>query len=503
MMMRAKFRRILLLTTLFGAAGCGSGGGGGGQQQPPSNRAPSITSPAAVSVAENNTGTIYTATATDPDGNAVTFSLSGGADRALFAITAAGALSFVQSPDFEAPTDADGNNVYLVQIAVSDGMTASVLDIAVTITNQGPDAFQIVRHSVGYAEPVQVLDYDIVAGIKLVVERGGRIKRLTADGATAPVVLDLSAGITTDGERGLLGAYYNNNSPGGGLYVFLSNLAGDIEIQRFTSQQLIFPNPGPGDVIMRIPHPVNNNHYGGFVAVRNGLLYVSTGDGGFSANAQNTNSLLGKILRVDISRDDFPADPLRDYGIPPTNPYAAGGGQLEIWVRGFRNPFRANFDNTTGDLWVGDVGQDSREEIDLIRPGDAGANFGWDIVEGTAPFAGQPNPSLTPPVAEYLHGAGARQGSSVTGGAVYRDLVEALNGHYVFADFINGNIWSIPVAQISLGTTMSSDRFVLHRTDFTPNQGAINNPVGIMRDVFGHLYIVDYDGEIFRLTPPA
>ena len=138
------------------------------------------------------------------------------------------------------------------------------------------------------------------------------------------------------------------------------------------------------------------------------------GDGGGARrpdnNAQNLNVLLGKMLRIDPRSDAFPADPLRDYAIPAGNPFAQAGGRPEIWAYGLRNPFRASFDPLTQNLWIGDVGQDAREEIDLMRPTDGGANFGWRIIEGTALFNGPPIPAWCPPVAEYLHGARPARG---------------------------------------------------------------------------------------------
>ena len=148
-----------------------------------------------------------------------------------------------------------------------------------------------------------------------------------------------------------------------------------------------------------------------------------------------------------------PSRPIRCaiIAIPAGNPFAGGGGLPEIWAYGLRNPFRNSFDPLTQNLWIGDVGQGAREEIDLMRPTDGGANFGWRIMEGTAIFAGPATPGLVAPVAEYLHGSGPREGNSVTGGYVYRGPVEALRGNYFFADFISGNLWSIPIARIALG----------------------------------------------------
>jgi glucose/arabinose dehydrogenase len=499
-----------LVFILFAAA-CGGGGGGGMAPPPAANRPPAITSPATASVPENSAGAVYAATAADPDGNALSFSLSGGADRAAFAITAAGALSFVQAPDFEVPADADANNVYLVQIAVSDGMTSATLDLAVTVTNVGPDAFRVARVGTGFAAPVWLTAVPDGSGRVFVVERAGLIRILApATGAVAATpFLDVSAQTTNDGERGLLGfAPAPDFSATGTFYVYMTNAAGQIEIRRYRTLagNRDRADPATADAILTIDHPVNNNHYGGWLEFGpDGFLYLGIGDGGGGGdlpnNAQNLNILLGKMLRIDPSADAFPTDPARDYAIPAGNPFAASGGRAEIWAYGVRNPFRNSFDPLTQNLWIGDVGQNAREEIDLMRPADAGANFGWHIMEGTAVFTGTPIPGLTPPVAEYLHGSGPREGNSVTGGIVYRGPVEALRGQYLFADFIDGNLWSIPVARVSLGTTIPSSQFILRRADFTPNAGAITNPVAFGVDQAGNVYIVDFDGEIFRIEP--
>ncbi len=506
---RKRLNLVGLAATALMLWSCGGGGGNPGPGPAPGNRPPSITSPATASVVENSSGTIYTATATDPDGNALTFSLAGGADRARFQITTAGGLSFVTPPDFEGPTDTDRNNVYLVQISVSDGSTSAVLDLSINVTNAGNDAFRVARVGTGFSAPIYLAAVPDGSGRVFVVERAGRIRILNpANGAVLPTpFLDISAETTTDGERGLLGfAVAPNFQTTGAFYVFLTNLSGHIEVRRYVTlaNNRDRADPATGDVILTILHPGFSNHNGGWLDFGpDGLLYLGVGDGGGagdpSGNGQNRNVLLGKILRIDIAGDAFPGDPLRDYAIPASNPFAAGGGAPEIWAYGLRNPFRASFDPATGNLWIGDVGQGAREEIDLMRPTDGGANFGWNLFEGTAPFSGQATPGLTPPVAEYLHGNGPRQGNSVTGGRVYRGPVEGLNGQYIFADFISGNIWSIPVAQVSLGMTISSADFILRNADFAPNQGTINNIAAFGVDQAGNVYIVDLGGEIFRI----
>lgn len=488
------------------ATSCGGGSSGGGTPPPPANRAPAFTSPATANAAENSSGTIYTAAATDPDGNALTFSLSGGADRARFAITAAGALSFAQPPDFEDPADADANNIYLVQIAVSDGATSTVLDLAVTVTNVGPDGFRVRRVGTGLGNAVDLTAIPDGSGRFLVVQQFGVIRILNpATGTLAPTAfLDVSGQVSTTGERGLLGlALAPDFNATGTFYVFLTDPNGRIQIRRFRTfaGNRDQADPATGDTIFDLAHPLTN-HNGGWLSFGpDGMLYAAIGDGGGggdpSNNGQTTGVLYGKIIRIDPRTDAFPADALRDYAIPAGNPFAAAGGSPEIWAYGLRNPFRNSFDITTGNLWIGDVGEGAREEINLMRPTDAGANFGWRIMEGTAVFNGTPNASLVAPIAEYLHGSGPREGNSVTGGLVYRGPVEALRGNYFFADFIRPNIWSIPVARVALGQTIPSAQFRLRNADFTPLAGTITNVACFATDAAGNLYILDYDGEVY------
>jgi glucose/arabinose dehydrogenase len=509
LMVRVAFPHGVLVAALSVAA-CGGGGGGSGPQPGPnpSNSPPAFTVAGPVSAAENSSGTIFTALATDPDGDPLTFSLSGGADLARFRITAAGALSFAEPPDFENPADTDGNNSYAVQIAVSDGRTSSVLNLVVNVTNVGPDNFRVSRVGTGFNQPLFVAPVPDGSGRVFVVERPGRVRILNPATGTvaATAFLDISTQTTTDSERGLLGfATAPDFAASGIFYVYLTNLAGDSELRRYRTPagNRDVADPASGDLILTFAQPFAN-HNGGWLGFGpDGLLYLASGDGGSGGdpqnNGQNTGSLLGKILRVDVGSDAFPADPSRDYAIPSGNPFAGGGGRPEVWAYGLRNPFRASFDPLTGNLWIGDVGQNAVEEIDLMRPTDGGANFGWRVFEGTQLFIGPAIAGTVPPVAEYGHGTGLTQGNSVTGGYVYRGPVEALRGQYVFGDFVNGNLWSFPIARISVGATLPATQFTVRRTSFAPTQGTIDNISSFGLDQQGNLYIVDFDGEIFRI----
>lgn len=512
-------RLISLMALMAGTlAACGGGNGGGGSSPPPptppapTNRAPVFTSGTSASVAENTNAIAYVATATDADNNPLSFSISGGADRAEFSLSSSGALSFLALKSFATPTDADRNNIYLVQLTVSDGTANTTLDLAVTVTSSGIGSFKVRRVVTGMNAPLYLTGLPDSTGRVLVVEKAGLVRIVTpSTGAiTATPFLDVTGTISTDGERGLLGlALAPDYVASGTVYAFVTNPTGTIEVRRYqaaagTRDRI---DAATGDVIISIPHPGFNNHNGGWLDFGpDGNLYLGVGDGGGSgdpgSNAQNPTVLLGKILRIDPSRDSYPADAQRDYGIPATNPFATTGGAPEVWALGLRNPFRAGFDRTTGNLYIGDVGQSAIEEIDLVPSGTNGLNFGWNLREGTEPFAGGAvGGSFTLPVAEYGHGSGPTQGNSVTGGYVYRGPVTALTGQYIFGDFVNGNIWSVAVSALTQGQTLASSSFTARRTAFAPNAGTINNIASFGVDQTGNLYIVDYDGEIFVIEP--
>ncbi|MET0180820.1 MAG: PQQ-dependent sugar dehydrogenase [Novosphingobium sp.] len=509
-MIKALSQTTILLITAALLAGCG-GGSDGSAPPPPANRAPAFSSAATVSVAENATGAVYTAAASDPDNDPLTYSIADGADAARFALSSGGVLSFQAAPDFEAPADADRDNVYRVQLAVSDGRGGqATLDVAVTVTNAAGGAFRVRRAATGFAQPLYLTAFPDNSGRVLVVEQGGRIRLLDpATGAIAATpFLDLTGTISTGGERGLLGlALAPDFTTSGRFFVYLTNQAGNIELRSYRTQAAnrAVADPATADLILTFTHPFAN-HNGGWIEFGpDGFLYIGSGDGGGAGdpqnNGQNTATLLGKLLRIDVASDAFPADPNRDYAIPPSNPFATAGGAPEVYAYGLRNPFRNGFDRVTGNLYLGDVGQNAVEEVDLVPLGQAGLNFGWARLEGTRSFNGTPPANATPPVTEYTRGSGPVQGATVIGGPVYRGPVEALQGLYVFGDFISGNLWTVPATSLVQGQTFAASGFTVRNTDFTPTAGAIDSPSSFGTDQRGNLYIVDYDGEVFVVEP--
>jgi len=497
----------LTVAACGGGGGAGGGGGGGGGA---ANSAPAFTSAGTAMVGENAAGTVYTATATDANGDPVSFAISGGVDAGQFQITGGGALSFRSPPDFEVPADANHDNVYEVTLAAGDGQATTSLALRVTVTDVVGGNFQVRRIGTGFAAPIFVAPMPDNRGLLLVVERAGRIRLFDPNtGQNAPTpFLDITGQVSLDGERGLLGlALAPDYATSGRAYVFLTALDGSVQLRRYTSSAANRDalDAASGDVLLTFPHP-RNNHNGGWLGFDGaGLLYMATGDGGGGndpdMNGQNRNTLLGKMLRLDVSRDDFPADPLRDYGIPAANPFAGGGGAPEVWLFGLRNPFRASFDRATGELWIGDVGQGAIEEVDRVQTTQTGLNLGWPLYEGTQPLFGNSTAGLTMPVTQYGHGSGPLQGNSITGGVVYRGPVEQLQGLYIFADFVSNNIWSVPIAGLVQGTTTPSSAFTNRNAAFTPNAGALTSIVAFGEDQAGNLLIVSIAGSIFRIEP--
>jgi glucose/arabinose dehydrogenase len=486
------------LAAAFCAALCACGGGGGNSTSPPPgggggvNHPPAFTSAAAVNVQSGSAGVFYIATATDPDGDALTYSISSGADAARFSITGSGALSFVTPPNFAAPADADHNNVYQVSLAVSDGQASVTLALAVTVTN-GATALKAHRVGTGFNQPLFVAGLVDGSGRVYVVEKPGLIEILNpADGTVAPF-LDVRSQVSTDVERGLLGfALAPDFGTSLRFYVYLTNTSGDIEVRRYlvTSGNHDVVDMTSAQVLLTIAHSAWNFHNGGWIGFdKNGLLYAAVGDPA-QVNAQNTSSLLGKILRIDVSGNGA------GYAVPPGNPYGNA-----VWAIGLRNPFRDGFDPVTGDLFIGDVGENSYEEIDRLHLTDAGANLGWPYFEATHPFSGTPpgGTVFTPPVAEYPHGEGPNSGNTVIGGYVYHGPIAQLQGLYFFGDYFYSNIWTVPETMLVKGTTLDASQFTNRNADLPPDKDDIT-PTSFGTDAVGNLYVADIgNGDVFRI----
>jgi glucose/arabinose dehydrogenase len=286
----------------------------------------------------------------------------------------------------------------------------------------------------GFSSPVHVTTPPGDARL-FVVEQAGRVLVLT--GGRRLTFLDVRRQVEAGGEKGLLSiAFHPRYAANGRFYVnYTAPGAPDSETRvveyRARRNRAL---PGTARVLLRIPQPYPNHKGGQLQFGPDGFLYVGMGDGGDGGDpqnrAQNPEELLGKMLRIDVDRRSGG----RAYAIPESNPFSSGGGRPEIWALGLRNPWRFSFDRATGDLWIGDVGQGSVEEIDRVPRGTGGLlNFGWDAFEGRRPFDPKPTPGrLIQPVSQYDHS----QGCSITGGFVYRGRrAPSLRGRYVYADY--------------------------------------------------------------------
>ncbi len=353
-----------------------------------------------------------------------------------------------------------------------------------------------------------------------VIEKRGRIRVIENGVLLATPFMDIDVivggGTNSNDERGLLGlAFHPNYFENGFFYVNYTNNSLDTTISRFS----VTANPNIGDnhtgVILMVIDQPEPNHNGGWIAFgpNDGYLYIGMGDGGGAndqhgaiGNAQDiTNNLLGKMLRIDVDGNDFPGDPDRNYAIPPDNPFVGVTGDDEIWAYGLRNPWRNSFDPANGDLYIADVGQNLREEVDYQRGnGSGGENYGWRCMEGfgCTGLSGCicNDASLTLPIHQYTHG-GAPFRCSISGGEVYRGCASPdLQGTYFFGDFCSEQIWSFRV--VGGGTTEFQDRTA--ELD-PPGAQSIDFITSFGRDGLGEIYICDQgssttNGEIFKIV---
>ncbi|WP_333754691.1 PQQ-dependent sugar dehydrogenase [Streptomyces sp. IBSBF 3352] len=313
-----------------------------------------------------------------------------------------------------------------------------------------------------------------------VAERAGTVRVLGDKGLGKPV-LDISAETTTDGERGLLGIAFDRKYAH--FYISFTNLEGTSRVDEFAVRKGKIQRHTRRTVLTQTQPYANHN--GGDIKIGpDGYLYIALGDGGSGGdphgNGQNLGTLLGKLLRID-PRGGKP------YAIPADNPFVnTPGAKAEIWSYGLRNPWRFSFDAGTGDLMIGDVGQNDWEEIDWAPASSKGGeNYGWGQMEGTHPFRGGTEPANhVPPVHEYDR---SNFGCSVTGGYVYRGkAIPALRGQYVFSDYCDGTIRSL---QIRNGKVTAVD-------DLGVNGGEI---ISFAQDRNGELYVFTIGGSLSRI----
>jgi len=354
-----------------------------------------------------------------------------------------------------------------------------------------PTGIELEPIVLGLTNPVGIVSAEDASGRLFLVEQGGRIRIFDGSALLTTPFLDISALILSGGERGLLGlAVHPNYAVNGFFYVNYTDTNGDTVIARYqVSPDPNVADPSSASILLSVAQPFPNHNGGDLHFGPDGFLYIALGDGGSAGDpdnrAQNLGELLGKILRIDV-------DSAVPYFVPPTNPFVGvAGARPEIWAWGLRNSWRFSFDRETSDLFIADVGQASREEVNFqssTSPG--GENYGWRRMEGTACF----NPStncndgtLVLPILEYTH---VGSNCSITGGYRYRGTdFPQLAGLYFFGDFCSGRLWG---AQESDGIWTSTE--LLDTTLLISAFG---------EDEDGELYVADYaQGIVYRLTVP-
>jgi glucose/arabinose dehydrogenase len=355
-------------------------------------------------------------------------------------------------------------------------------------------SFQVERvfPDLSFQEMTNLVQPDGTSDLIFVTEQRGIIYAFSASNPQqANIFLDITDRVNRGGnEEGLLGlAFDPDYQENGCFYVYYSadNPRRSV-LSRFSLHQedTAVADPESEIIIMEVEQPYSNHNGGQLAFGPDGYLYIGLGDGGSAGdpegNGQNLGTLLGSILRIDVSELSQPGD----YEIPADNPFVdTTGARAEIWALGLRNPWRFSFDSQTGLLWAGDVGQGSWEEIDIIAKG---ANYGWNIMEGLhcySPASGCDQSGLTLPIAEYDHSQGR---CSVTGGYVYRgDQIPSLQGYYIYGDYCSGGIWAL-----------AYDGNVVTENMLLTESGLSITSFG--EDLAGNLYILDRQGGIYTLV---
>lgn len=475
---REGIRALLATTALALLVSCG-GGGGGSSPPPVLNQAPIFTSANAATYVENGTDNAYQATATDAEGGALTFTITGGADAVRFVVTPAGQLRFVAPPNFDLATDANGDNVYQVQLTVSDGQVSSALTLALTVTNS-KEGISVRRVGTGFASPAAIA-FTGTADV-LVAEKSGAVYRLDPQTGFRTLLVQIEnvssvLAMVTARDFGTTGTFYVMYTTSGGLVVnrFLRNPAGPTVPDNF----------GP---LLAVPAPQYAG--GGWLGLDpEGNLLIATGDGGGSGDpsgsAQDNGSRLGKVLRVTRNPD----------------PYAGATVNFSLLTMIAKGLHRPNGGTIYANgLLIADSGQDVAEEVDYLAFTAGSVNFGWPFKEGTSTVRGAPPGDAIDPVIEYSRGTGTRAGLAIIGGAIGSSAIASLRDQYVFADR-RGAIFTVPTSSIQPGRTLASTALEVRDADFIPDRGAIDRPVAVTAGPTGTIYIVDDDGDIFRVDP--
>jgi glucose/arabinose dehydrogenase len=529
-------RRGALLAILM-LAGCGGGGGSGATSPPPpppppppTNLAPVITIASTATFAEGGDAAVDF-TINDPEGVRPTLLTLAGEDAAEFQLSSGGTGNTItgtlhlrgpdsQPPDYEWPTDVGRDNVYNVTVRASDGVDTTTRDVRFTITNL-IDTPVVTRIGTGFDElvalatkpPNQNTALSVPGGsdmLGVVAERKGMIYAIRDNRSVdrSKPFLDITSEVSIQNGMGILGvaifdegAFWGLGYANVELFVLMSNLQGDTELRQYLIKNDWTADKATMSLVLKVAQPpgVTGNR-GGMLVIANNRMLVGIGDGGGTGdpagNAQNLNSFLGKVLRINPNGDGFPSDPNRNYMIPSDNPMLNGVRQ-EIWATGLRNPVQGAFDPRGLYTYILDAGEGGVDEVNRLpwQPASV-VNFGWPQRLGVNTYnGGADDPAFMKPVVVYAAGASAAA-RRMSAGVIYWGRAEAHQGEFSFGDTMNDQLQSFRIQTLLDGQALTTFNNIT--TDLTPDTGRIDAPVAIMSDDRRDMFILDSDGEIFR-----
>lgn len=459
---------------------CGGGGSSspsaGPTNQPPVATAPSFSSAATVAIVENTANGFYTAAATDPQGDAITFSVFAGPDAGSFVMENGGVLRFNEPPNYDLLSDVDGNNIYEVTLRATAGGESDDLALRVTATNDR-EGVVVTRVATGFVDPVAI-SFVHNEPTLLVAEAGGAVKAFDPDTGTitedtfirdnkvAGEIIAMAYGFP--GNFYQEGTYILTHSPQDGLFL----QAFKADANRIGQQRLGDPWATPTTASI----------------IANGSMFIAIGSPE-EGDAQDASSPYGKLIELQ------PFDPYSGASLPSPNQLVF---RSSIIGDGVQRP--GGFSPEFGRIYLADQGSSLEHEISIFQTDWRPLDFGWPFYEGSQSTRVNPPAQINGPTLTYTVGSGPKEGSGVIAGLMNdENFFPALGRSYIFAD-TSGTIWSVPYSTIIDGFRHDARDFEIRNEDFAPDQGTIDSPVGFTIG-FGssHFYILDSDGEIFRV----
>ncbi|MFN2099104.1 hypothetical protein [Altererythrobacter sp. MF3-039] len=465
----------LAIAVGLASTSCGGGGGGGGSTGGGNvATAPIFTSGSSVSVQENEAGTFYTATASDPQGDTVIISIQGGADASKFVLEGSGNLRFSTPPNYDLPIDANQDNTYQVILRATAGTDTTDLPLSIQVQND-KEGISATRVATGFVDPVAMST--LFDGQRLIIaENGGRIAEI--DGNTGSVTErdDIEAGLLP-GEIISMAYAGRNKIFIDGIYFLTHSPTGGLSLQIY--------NPANGRFNFRTIGAVSTEEVtGALFRGDDGHLFAAIGDPG-GTRAQDGASAYGKVW------SSFDYDPYAGASFPG-NPTVF----VSIIADGIGEPTGGTA--ISGRNLIADRGATVEDEITAFESDWDPIDFGWPFYEGYAEVASSPPPLLNGPTLTYRRGDARREGLGIVGGRLYSGAIASIADHYVFGD-VNGTIWSIPWSVFNDGFRHDASDLEIRTLDFAPDVGKIDSPIAFEMTPENVLYILDSDGEVFRV----